>query len=74
MHQMATDELEIGRRSTDVLDLGDDYMPSFFAEMAFIKSLHFCEDSTSAVYFALSTFAVRRNTIFVWCGGQQWDY
>lgn len=68
VHQMATDDLvlllvccvlEVGRRSTDVLDLGDGHMPSFFSEMAFIKALHFCEDSTSAVYFTLSTFAVR---------------
>lgn len=31
---------------------------SFLADLAFVKAFHFCEDSTSAVYFALSTFEV----------------
>ncbi|CAM9711417.1 unnamed protein product, partial [Scytosiphon promiscuus] len=32
---------------------------TFLADLAFVKAFHFCEDSTSAVYFALSTFEVR---------------
>lgn len=32
---------------------------SFLADLAFMKAFHFCEDSTSAVYFAVSTFEVR---------------
>ena len=31
---------------------------SFLADLAFVKAFHFCEDSTSAVYFAISTFEV----------------
>eukprot|EP00752_Nemacystus_decipiens_P014841 g13213.t1 len=31
---------------------------TFLADLAFVKAFHFCEDSTSAVYFALSTFEV----------------
>lgn len=31
---------------------------SFLGDLAFVKAFHFCEDSTSAVYFALSTFEV----------------
>lgn len=32
---------------------------SFLADLAFMKAFHFCEDSTSAVFFAVSTFEVR---------------
>lgn len=42
-----------------LLEAGASGRATFLADLAFVKAFHFCEDSTSAVYFALSTFEVR---------------
>lgn len=40
-------------------DGGNGCGATFFGDLAFVKAFHFCEDSASAVYFAVSTFEVR---------------
>lgn len=64
---MATDDLvlllvccllEVGCGS------GDRRRPVFVSDLAFVKAFHFCEDSASAVYFALSTLEVNERREF----------
>lgn len=64
---MATDDLvlllvccliEVGTKGSGGGGGSDGDGASFLADLAFVKAFHFCEDSTSAVYFALSTFEV----------------
>ena len=51
--------LGVGRRIKGGLDLDHDRSHLFLVDLAFVKAFHFCEDSASAIYFAVSTFAVR---------------
>ena len=51
--------LGVGRRIKGGLDLDHDRSHLFLVDLAFVKAFQFCEDSASAIYFVVSTFAVR---------------
>lgn len=51
-----------GGESSGVGGDGAGASASFLADLAFVKAFHFCEDSASAVYFALSTFEVSKSS------------
>lgn len=58
--QMATDDvvLLLVCCIVDVVRSDGGELP-LLADLAFMKAFHFCEDSASAVYFALSTLEVK---------------